>query len=261
MKLKIEDIFDQMISEIHKGKDIDRILKEYPDFAQELKPLLSMVRELNSLDRPLPDENKIKKTIIKAKEVLKKETHYSPFKYLFIFQPALVRALVVIVLIIIIGTSGLLFSSRSMPDDALYPVKIFSEKIQDRFTPSNDVKAELHIRFAHRRTDELLYIFNKKKTIDKNLLQSMLNETKQAFHCIELLKEDRAENLLKILAQTNQFQKDMLSNIKNNACACDTGLLNQALNMYERRHSYLEYRLNPDSISPCPCDKDSCTCW
>jgi hypothetical protein len=259
MKLKIEDIFDQMISEIGKGKDIDKILREYPDFAQELKPLLSMVREFNSLGRPLPDEDVIKKTIIKAKEVLKEEPKYLPFRYLF--KPALVRALAVIVLVIIIGTGGLLFSSRSMPDDALYPVKIFSEKIQDRFTPSNDAKAELHIRFAHRRTDELSYIFNKKKTIDKNLLQSMLNETEQAFHCIELLKEDRTANLLKRLAQTNQFQKDMLSNIKNNACACDTGLLNQALNMCEKRHSYLEHRLNPDSESPCPCDKDSCTCW
>ncbi|HBL39917.1 TPA: hypothetical protein DDZ10_04610 [Candidatus Uhrbacteria bacterium] len=46
-------------------------------------------------------------------------------------------------------------ASDSVPGDALYPVKIATERVQLRFTTSSEQRAKLHIEFAGRRLDEV----------------------------------------------------------------------------------------------------------
>ncbi len=46
-------------------------------------------------------------------------------------------------------------ASDSVPGDALYPIKIATERVQLRFTTSSEQRAKLHIEFAGRRLDEV----------------------------------------------------------------------------------------------------------
>ena len=48
-----------------------------------------------------------------------------------------------------------------MPDNALYPVKLATERAQLAITPSNIGKTELNAKFADRRADEITYMANK----------------------------------------------------------------------------------------------------
>ncbi|MGB9722151.1 MAG: DUF5667 domain-containing protein [bacterium] len=262
MKSRIEEVFDELFRGLASGKDIGELLKEYPEYAEELRPLLEMALRIKELPKPEPEEKAVLETIHKVKEVLYREKKVPIFKKIFIFQPTLIRVFALIILIVIISGTGLLFSSRSMPNEILYPAKRLTEKIQYSLTFNQQGKVELHIRFAERRADELMFVFNKNKKINEDLLSAMLNETENAFHFAEVLGGDRTYNLLKRIAEINQEQISILEGIKNRACPCDTILLNQALDKCKERCQCIEYRLNRRvNQRSCPSCSDSCTCW
>lgn len=262
MKLKIEEILDKTIEEIRQGKDIEDVLEKYPEFAEELKTLLLIAKDMEKVPKPMPSDDAIKKTIYQARTLYEKEQKVWSFKKLFIFQPAFVRALAIVIFIILIISSGLSFSARTIPGDALYPIKRFSERVYYGLVLSRDGKVKLRIRFADRRAEELVYTFNKNKRIDEKLLNSMLDETENAYKLTESLSEEKAFKLFKKIAEINNAQMDILKNIKQDACACDTNLINQALDVCHRRCQCLENRLKQkDKILPCPDCGDSCTCW
>ncbi len=258
MKSKIEEILDQILDELSQGKAIDEILIKYPDYAQELKPLLKIAQSLKELPKPMPSEESVMQTVIKARNEYRVRKPIYFIRPSSLFQPALIRVLGIIAIIAIISIGSFLFSSRAIPGDVLYPAKIFSERIQYTFSPKLEDRVELRINFASRRTDELLMVFERQNKLDKNLLESMLNETEHAYYSASMLPEEKADNLLRQVAQINNLQKDALKKLKKNACPCDTILINEALNKCISRCQHLENRLNPQ---PCPCDKDSCTCW
>ncbi len=258
MRSKIEEKLDQILDELSRGKAVDEILRAYPDYAQELKPLLKIAQNLRGLPKPIPSEESIMQTIIRARKEYQAKKPVPLLRRLYLFQPALIRALGIIAIIIIISAGSLLFSSHAIPGDILYPAKVFSERIQYSFSPRLEDKIKLKIKFASRRTDELLMVFERRNKVDKNLLQSMLNETEHAFYSASILPEERVDIILRQIAQVNKVQKEALQKLKKNACPCDTMIINEALNKCISRCHHLENRLN---LQPCPCDKDSCTCW
>ncbi len=262
MKLKIEEILDQLLKEIKDGRDVDEKIKEYPEYGDELRELLQITKQFKELPDVEPDGIAIVRTISKAKEIFYKRQRISLFKRFFAVQPALIKVFAVIIIIVLIGGAGLLFSSRSMPGELLYPVKRFSERIQYSLTSSPEGKTVLHIKFAEQRAAELMYTFNKNKKIDEGLLRVMLNEVEDAFNHSQSLSEDRTLIMLKRIATINEAQMEILKTIKQNVCACDTILINQALDKCNQRCRCLESRLNSKDIrSPCPYCNDSCTCW
>ncbi len=262
MKLKIEDILDRAIEQIRQGKDIEEILKEYPDYAEELSALLLIARRMNKMPRPLPEQDSIARAIIQAKTIYEKEEKLPFFKRFFVFQPTFIRAFAIVLLIIAIIGGGLSISARSMPGELLYPVKRFSEKIYYALTIEKEGRVELHIKFADRRAGELSYTFNRDKKVDERLLNSMLEQTERAYRLIESVYEEKAFKLYKHIADINDAQIKILKDIKTIACACDTVLINRALDICQKRCQCLENRLKSgDKVSPCPECGDSCTCW
>ncbi len=262
MKLKIEDILEKAIEQMRQGKDIEEILKEYPDFAEELSALLLIARRMNKMPKPAPEEDSIARTIIQAKAILEKEKRVPFFKRFFILQPTFIRAFAIVLLIIAIIGGSLSISARSMPGELLYPVKRFSERIYYALTFDKDGRIELHIKFADRRAGELSYTFNRNKRVDERLLNSMLEETELAYNLIESVNEEKAFKLYKNIADINDAQIKILKDIKNFACVCDTVLINRALDICQKRCRCLENRLKSgDNVSPCPECGDSCTCW
>ncbi|MEO0143010.1 MAG: DUF5667 domain-containing protein [candidate division WOR-3 bacterium] len=262
MKLKVEEVLDQLLKDMAKGRDVNDKIKEYPEYEDELRELLQIAKEFTELPRVEPDERAITRTVSEAREIFYKREKLPLLNRFFVLQPALSRVFAVIIIAILVFGSGLLFSSRSMPGDVLYPFKRFSEKIQYSLTLNLEGKTALHIKFADRRKEELVYSFNKNRKIDETILITMLGETENAYNLSQSLNEDRTLTMLKRIAEVNEAQMEILKNIKPNACACDTVLINQALEKCNQRCRCLEERLNSKSIkSTCPYCGDSCTCW
>lgn len=257
MKLKIEELLDRLLAEIDKGKSIEDCLKDYPEFSRELEPLLRLAIKIKGLPKPKPAPEVISAALEKIETFFspgKKQVRRLSIKEIFSLRPA--RAIVIILLIISVGWTTLSFSSRSMPGHPLYPVKRLSEKIQHIFTFDKKGNASLHLIFSERRANELLWTFERRNRIDAGLLRMMLGEVESALRCSQFLNPGECRALLEKISRLNNDHKILLARIKTKACACDTSLIQSAINQCIERQCCIEDKLNPKSNikqSPCPC--------
>ncbi|MEO0216228.1 MAG: hypothetical protein ABIL14_04355, partial [candidate division WOR-3 bacterium] len=59
MKLKVEEVLDQLLKDMAKGRDVNDKIKEYPEYENELRELLQIAKEFTELPRVEPDERAI----------------------------------------------------------------------------------------------------------------------------------------------------------------------------------------------------------
>ena len=273
MKQKIEEILDLLLSEMEKGKSLEDCLKDYPEYGDELRPFLSMAQQIKDLPKPEPTDSAIAETLVKVGKMVAGEKHMEEgvtSRKFLIFQPALVRALAVILIVIIAGWVGFSYSARSMPGEFLYPMKLFTEKIQYILTVNPQGKAELHITFADKRTEELVNVFDKDKKLNKELLSAMLNEAQSALLYTEAVGSKDSTILAEKIVNLNQYQKNVLEKIKADICCCDTTVVNEAINLCGMRHQWMMNRMrrpetkdrkSTESLETMPCPWKSRCDW
>ena len=89
-----------------------------------------------------------------------------------------------LLLLLLIGSGVVIAANNSMPDESLYPVKTTMEKIQLKLTPSDLDKARLHVKFAERRTKEMVAMEKKNKA---QKVEKLANNAKQELNKTVLL--------------------------------------------------------------------------
>ncbi|MDH5186182.1 MAG: DUF5667 domain-containing protein [candidate division WOR-3 bacterium] len=250
MKRDIDEVLDFLLTEIEKGKRIEDCLKEFPEYALELEPLLRLATELNDLPKPETRPEAIGEALRKVRAFVAERRQAKkrfPLVRFFSLQPAIVRVAAVVLLIVLIGWSSLALSTRSMPGDFFYPIKLVSEKVQYIFTINREGKAELRLIFADKRTEELVKMFNRNGKFNKELLNAMLNEAQSALSQSELMTGNDSKMLLEKVANLNQYQKKVLEGIRQRFCGYDTSILDEAIVLCFERHCCIQNKLNPQS--------------
>jgi hypothetical protein len=250
MKIKIEEILDLLLTEMKKGKSIEDCLRAYPEYAQELEPLLRLSREIEDISKPEPNPKAVESVITKAREMISREKSVEKrfsFRKIFSLKPVMVRVIAVVLLVVLIGWTTVILSAKSMPGDFLYPMKLFTEKVQYTLTIDKEGKAELHLVFADRRTNELIRSFKKGEEINKELLRTMLIEALLALEYSETMSGERCKAFLEKIGRCNQCQKEFLEKIKPMTCSSDTAVINEAINTCCERCDCIKQKLNPES--------------
>lgn len=257
MKRNLDELFDQLLEEIQRGRSIDDCLKNWPEHADKLKPLLEVAQSITGLPVPEPREQAVAETLRRVRAVAGAEKQKRPFflRQFVSWQPALVRAAAGMILIIAIGWTTASLSARSLPGEPLYPVKRLTERIEYSVTFDAHRKAVLHLRFADRRTQEFSGIFIPGEKIDRSLLSAMLNEIQSAFQYAGQCSESRCAALMQRVADYNNYQRHVLETARARACDCDREVLDKAISICRERHGCLECMQNdgtmPDMSSPC----------
>lgn len=260
MKPKIDEILDILLIEVIKGRSIEDCLREYPEFADELKPLLKLAANIQDLPKPEPHREAIAATLREMNRVTTKERQKEirfPFRKIFTLKPVIARAIAVILFVIFIVLTSLPFSANSLPGDPLYPVKLLSEKTKYIITINRERKAELHLLFAEKRTEELLLTFKEGTEINKDLLSAMLNEAQSAFKYSESLPAEHSEKFIGKINKCNRYQMGVLQKIKPLVYSSDAAVINEALTLCSERHHCIECKLNPELNNEC----SPCRCW
>jgi hypothetical protein len=257
MKHNTDELFDQLLEEMQKGMTVDQCLAMYPEYADELKPLLEIVRSIADLSVPEPREQAVAETLRQVRVHNRKEEHRKPFllRPFIPWQPALVRAAAIVILIIAIGWTTASLSARSLPGEPLYSVKRLTERIEYSVAFNAYQKAVLHLRFADRRTQEFSYTFTPGEKIDRALLSAMLNEVQFAFQYAGKCSENRCAVLMQRVADYNSLQLHVLETTRSRACDCDREVLGRAISVCQDRFACLGCVENdgtlPDASSPC----------
>jgi hypothetical protein len=177
-------------------------------------------------------------------------------KSLIAWQPAVVRAVAALLLVVAVGLTGSLLSARSLPGEPLYPVKRLTERLLYSVTVNAQGRAELHLRFADRRTQEFVYVLEPGEKINRELLSAMLNEMRHAFSYAEQLPEGRHAAIMQRVEDYNDYQRIVLENTRSGACNSDHAVLDEAVSLCHERHTCLECHHQQKTDQQC-----SCECW
>ncbi|MDY6834459.1 MAG: DUF5667 domain-containing protein [Chloroflexota bacterium] len=161
---ELERILDECIDRMARGDTVAQCLMRYPEHEGMLRPLLEAVAiaHQSSNIQPRPGFKAIaqKQFISNIQyERKRKESRSLP---IYIWHPRWATAIVAVLVLLVVGSGVVAISSSSMPGDALYPVKTASEDVQLTLTFSNMEKAELHTKFAERRSEEMAYVASEK---------------------------------------------------------------------------------------------------
>ncbi len=250
MKSKIDELLDQLLEEIKKGRSIEDCLKEYPEYADDLEPLLRLAMSIEDLPKSEPTPEAVEVTLRRVRTMvaaqMQTKSKFS-FRKVFSLQPVAMRALAVVLLICIAGFATVLLSARSLPGDTLYPVKRFCEQIQYFVTISPEGKAELHLAFADKRATEFILTFKEGEQIDRELFNALLNEKKLALECTESLLDESCRKMLEKIRKCNCQQMELLEQLKPLVVDSDTMLINEAIMSCTECGCGIERRLNQSS--------------
>jgi hypothetical protein len=255
MKTKIEEILDELIAEVKKGRTVDDCLREYPEYADELRPLLHLVNSIAELPKPEPSPEAIETVIDQARVLSNEQKAPKGFslREIFALRPVMVRVAAIALLVFVVGLTTVSLSANSLPGHMLYPVKIATERVQLFLTTDTKGKARLHVVYADKRTDEFVSLLTPGVKINEDLLAEMLHETELAINCAELLDENSALEIIDQIDECSKQQMEVLEEARRCACEVDIAVIEEAIKECLDQHKCIECMKSSDaSNGHCP---------
>lgn len=160
---KLYEILEICLNEIERGADVDTVLFRYPEFADELRPILESSVKAKAMAVPAPTQKVVRRNRAKllqhAAEM--REAKSAPVSRR-VWSVPLRRALVTltVVTVLFVSSTGLVrASSNTLPGDNLYPVKRTWEDVKLLFTFNPDNRQALELEHENERLDELHELF------------------------------------------------------------------------------------------------------
>lgn len=156
---RFNDVLDVCLERmLFGGATLEQCLRDFPQHASGLKPLLETARAARqaSAVQPRPEFKERARREFNA-AVREAGSKKAGFGFVWGWRSGWAVA-VSGVLIVALGGGTVAAASGSMPDSLLYPVKLAAEQAQLAFTFSDIAKAELHAHLADKRVSEMLYL-------------------------------------------------------------------------------------------------------
>jgi len=168
MSRQLQDIFEECVERLRQGDSIENCLNSYPEVASELQVLLRASLNVNwraSMVQPRPEfKARARAQFIRAQQHAAQAKEVKPKLTIFSLQRAWVPALAVVLILVFSSVGTAAAASKAMPDEPLYPAKIATEQVQLTFAFSNEAKAELNVKLAEIRSQEIATMASQGKT-------------------------------------------------------------------------------------------------
>ncbi len=161
MPEKIDTILQDCLDLMRQGSPANDCLALYPEFAEELAPLLGASVRAENLLRPLDarSRSRIKATVFgewNRRRAPKRRWWQLPaFAPSPAFAPRWAAVAATLAVLMLGGSGTVLASGYSIPGDALYPVKQVREEVQLWLTWSPEAKVDMYTRLVNKRADEI----------------------------------------------------------------------------------------------------------
>ncbi|MEE8472863.1 MAG: DUF5667 domain-containing protein, partial [Dehalococcoidia bacterium] len=127
------------------------------------------------------------------------------------------------------GGATVYASQRSLPDDALYPVKIGVENLQLAFTPGPGSRASLHLKLAQRRTGEVVAQSRRQRDLSPSALGAVAAQIDAAIREIGKIPPEDALAYLSRLSRSTLDQQARLGSVLEASPEAGQPALRQAL--------------------------------
>jgi len=168
---ELDNIFNSCLERLAGGTSITDCLKDYPEQAGELEPLLQTAALARRTLTDIKPDSRFK-TAARFRMAARLDAAKPARRALFSRTPRWALAAVAsLLLIVVIGSGTIVTASGVMPDHFLYPVKLATEQARLEMAASDMALTELNAEFTDRRIEELVYVVNKSDgvNIDESL--------------------------------------------------------------------------------------------
>ncbi|MFC1911794.1 DUF5667 domain-containing protein [Chloroflexota bacterium] len=195
--------FDNILEEcleriIARGETIEQCLANYPEQADELKPLLETslaTKNALAIEPRSEFRDRARHQLRMALQEMteKKERRVSLFGFL---TSRWATAVAMVLVILLAGSGTVAAAGNSMPDQTLYPVKLATERVRMVLTVSALGKAELYAALADKRVAEIVSMAEKGKLEQVERTARRLNTHLEQIVSLALPSGVEAEALL-----------------------------------------------------------------
>jgi hypothetical protein len=174
---RIEDILDRCLERIAAGEDASACLRDEPQHADTLAPLLRAAVELRGWEPPrLPDATR-RAARAAAHATLARQSKSNArrpaIRSLSLWRFAI--AVAVVVAMLSVGTVNTTMGGRSLPGDTLYTWKRAKEQITLALATNPGQRAQLHTEIAARRLQELEFLVDTGHAVDSAVVDEILS--------------------------------------------------------------------------------------
>ena len=258
MKTK-EEILDQCTDAILSGATVEEALAPYPDWKDELKPLLELAAELSSLPEP---ELNLTRMMQSMGEAMAEEVPKVGKSRITLFsRPVLLRIAASITVLLMLGWGTMTASASAVPGDWFYPIKLMTERARFALTINPEEKAELRITFSEQRLKEAVKKYEQGGGLDKALLKEMLDEAALALETVPELPSDSRDLVAARVLSTSRFQEESLKRIHEKATPEEQEVLKPYMEMCAQRCDWMSNHIDtPESWSNCGNSSENNSC-
>jgi hypothetical protein len=240
----LEVILDECLHNVStRGESLERCLRRYPQHAGQLAPLVQVADRIRKTRHPTLSVSATKaieqRLLKRATEIKQSRAKPGRWPLPFSLRPLVTVAatLIVVLALVLAGGGGIVYASTdSLPGSPLYGVKRATEQVQLFLTPMGTGRAELHIRFAQRRLEEVQALAETKGQVDEETLAAIAEETELALKEVEGAHPAEKSNLLEKLASLTERQQAVLKGVQAKAPEAAQKGLNRALEASQRGH-------------------------
>jgi uncharacterized membrane protein YgcG len=164
----LSEILEICLNEIENGADVDSVLFRYPEYADELRPILEASVKAKDLAVPVPPSDVVRRNRAKVLQHAAQMREAKARSSRRMWSVPLRRALVTLVVIGILFISTRLVSAASttVPGDNLYPVKRTWEDVLILFTFNTQSRAALEVEHENERLTELTEVFAQGRSVE-----------------------------------------------------------------------------------------------
>jgi hypothetical protein len=254
----LKAILDQCLHEMSTGGEtIERCLQRYPQYAQQLAPLIQAADRIQKTRHPrlsVSASKAIEQRLLKrAAELRRSRAKPSPWPLPFSLRPlaTVAATLIVVLALVLAGGGGIVYASTdSLPGSPLYGVKRATEQVQLSLTPAGTSRAELHIKFAQRRLEEVQALAEIRGQVDEEALAALAEATDLALEETEKAPAQDKSALLDKLVSLTERQQTVLERVLAEAPDAAQKGLNRALEASLRGHERAREALEKEKPGP-----------
>ncbi|HLF73685.1 MAG TPA: DUF5666 domain-containing protein [Anaerolineales bacterium] len=158
------------LQDLEQGIDIETVLFRYPEYADELRPILEASVDAKSMAVPDPSPEVVRRNrarLLQHAAGLREAKVRPSSRYIwFASLRRLAVTLAVIAVLFASGTGLVRAASTTLPGDNLYPVKRTWEDVRLLFTFDLQQREALEIEHENERLEELSELFAKRRSAE-----------------------------------------------------------------------------------------------
>jgi hypothetical protein len=189
---QLNDTLDICLERLRGGESVARCLRDYPQLADELAPLLIVSEQARRAPRPQLNpaarqavQRQLRNAVAGGAARRRATTPWYR-------MPVLRFAVAMLVVVLALGR-GVAAAQYSLPGSPLYPVKRAGEDLRLSLAFKPDQRAALHMDFAQTRLAETLALLDSQRPADERVLDDLAREYELAWANIELLPAGNAQ--------------------------------------------------------------------